>query len=207
MQHEASQPGIIYRLLRQGAEAPRHEGLLGSLWPPKMLLPFPWFLVSPSCSVCSSSHRNGSCTFPGVVSLQELGELLNNLFPCQAERAASLALAARAALFPGERESRLPSRALLTEPSARPARRKPLGVEPGVWQGRAAAPGPPRGALRGRLEQTNTSWHLSRPGRPGRLMGSRRQRGRGRPGFGVHVSQGCSARVLWVVSELWAAQG
>lgn len=68
----------------------------------------------PSCSICCSSHCNASFTLPSAVVLQELGELINNLFPCQAERAASLALAARAALFPGE--SCFPSRALLTEP-------------------------------------------------------------------------------------------
>lgn len=189
MQHEASQPGIIYRLLQQGAEASRHEGLLGPFWPLQMLLPFPWLPVSPSCSVCCSPHWNGSCTLLGVVALQELGELINNLFPCQAERAASLALAARAALFPGE--SCLPSRASSRSPLRGQRSANPSGWS--RWCGREGQQ-PPR-CCQGGLEQTNTSWHLSHPGCPGRLMGSWR-RGRGSPGFGVHVSQGCSARVV-----------
>lgn len=94
----------------------RHPGTRGSLVPSALLrscCPFPGSWCPPPAP--SIPLWNGSCTFRGVVALQELGELINNLFPCQAERAASLALSARAALFPGE--SCFPSRALLTEPA------------------------------------------------------------------------------------------
>lgn len=147
----------------------RHPGKEGSLLPPAsfvlLLLLLEWLLRG-AAALLVLAHFTGLCTFLVLwLSMSWLSSSLTS-FPCHAEHAASLAEALQSCPCSLGR-AELPSSS-----SAEPMDRKPLLMEAVSWQGKAAALWCPRGDG---LKQTNTSWHLSRSGWPGRLMGSRWQ--------------------------------
>lgn len=151
-----------------------------------MLLHFHWLLGLPLL-VCLLllSQLNGTCTFLGAAALREPAELINNLLPCQAERAVSLALARQSCPFLwGEPlSSQSPPHPLQSQRSTNPS------DETSGLAGKGSCLALP---AREGLKQTNASWHLSRLRCPGRLMESQ-WRGRGpapAKGFGVHISAG-----------------